>query len=79
MEVNTQRVDHLGIVAGMIKDLGLIELINQRIPTDNREEISTGEAVAGMILNGLGFSLEVPMVEKPVQFRLRQNLSINKL
>jgi transposase len=52
----TQRIDHLGIVAGVIQDLGLIELIDERIAKDTREEISTGEAIAGMIINGLGFS-----------------------
>jgi transposase len=49
-------LDHLGIIAGVIKDLGIIEMIDRRIVPDDQEEISTGEAVAGMILNGLGFS-----------------------
>lgn len=51
-----ERLDHLGIIAGVIHDLGIIEMIDSRIDTDEREEISTGEAVAGMILNSLGFS-----------------------
>ena len=51
-----ERLDHLGIVAGVIKDLGIIEMIDSRIEPDEREEISTGEAIAGMILNSLGFS-----------------------
>lgn len=51
-----ERLDHLGVVSGVIKDLKLIELIDERIPSDVREEISCGEAVAGMIINGLGFS-----------------------
>ena len=51
-----ERLDHLGVIAGVIKDLNLVEFIDERIPRDNREEISCGEAVAGMILNGLGFS-----------------------
>jgi transposase len=46
----------LGIIAGVIKGLKLIELIDSRIPSDTREEISCGEAIAGMIINGLGFS-----------------------
>ena len=56
VSATTQRIDHLGIVAGVIQDLRLIELIDERIATDAREEISTGEAIAGMIINGLGFS-----------------------
>jgi len=51
-----ERLDHLGVVAGVIKDLGIIEMIDTRIPPDEREKITTGEAIAGMILNGLGFS-----------------------
>ncbi len=54
--VKVERLDHLGIIAGVIKDLGIIEMIDTRIVPDKREEISTGEAVAGMIINGLGFS-----------------------
>ena len=54
--VKVQRTDHLGIVAGVIQDLGIIEMIDSRITPDEREEITTGEAIAGMIINGLGFS-----------------------
>ncbi len=53
-----ERLDHLGIVVGVIHDSGIIEMIDSRIEPDEREEISTGEAeaIAGMILNSLGFS-----------------------
>ena len=54
--VKVERLDHLGVVSGVIKELGLVELIDERIVPDDQEEISTGEAIAGMILNGLGFS-----------------------
>jgi len=54
--VKVERIDHLGIVAGVIQDLGIIEMIDSRIIPDEREEITTGEAIAGMIINGLGFS-----------------------
>jgi transposase len=54
--IENQRLDHLGIIAGIIKDLGLIEFIDSRIPSNDAENISAGEAIAGMILNGLGFS-----------------------
>ncbi len=49
MKAEVQRVDHLGIVAGVIHDLKIIEMIDERIPLKQREEISTGEAVAGRI------------------------------
>lgn len=44
MQASTERLDHLGLVAGVIKDLGLVELIDERIGTDPREAISTGES-----------------------------------
>src|SRR5256885_15189188 len=40
----------------MIKDFGLISMIDARLVPDDQEEITPGEAVAGMILNGLGFA-----------------------
>ena len=54
--IAVERLDHQGVVAGVIKDLGLIQAIDQRIDRHEDEKISCGEAVAGMIINGLGFS-----------------------
>jgi transposase len=54
--VRVERLDHLGVVASVIKDLGLIEMIDARLLLHEQEEITAGEAVAGMILNGLGFA-----------------------
>jgi len=65
--VKVERIDHLGIVAGVIQDLNIIDMIDSRITPDEREEITTGEAVAGMIINGLGFS-DRPMSLTPQFF-----------
>src|SRR3989441_2444251 len=54
--ISVERLDHLGVVASVIKDLRLIEMIDARLLVHDQEEITAGEAVAGMILNGLGFS-----------------------
>ena len=54
--VLVERLDHLGLIASVIKDLGLIAMIDARLGADEQEEITPGEAVAGMILNGLGFA-----------------------
>jgi transposase len=54
--VRVERLDHLGLIASVIKDIGLISMIDARIVPDKQEEITPGEAVAGMILNGLGFA-----------------------
>src|SRR6266446_3248153 len=54
--VSVERLDHLGVVASVIKNLGIIEMIDARLRLHDQEEITAGEAVAGMILNGLGFA-----------------------
>lgn len=54
--VSVERLDHLGVVASVIKNLGIVEMIDARLGLHDQEEISAGEAVSGMILNGLGFS-----------------------
>src|SRR5437899_5325768 len=54
--VHVERLDHLGLLASTIKDLGLMSMIDARLVPDEQEEITPGEAVAGMILNGLGFA-----------------------
>jgi transposase len=44
------------VIASVIKDFGLIHMINARLVPDAQEVITPGEAIAGMILNGLGFA-----------------------
>ena len=55
-QIRVERLDHLGLIASVIKDLGLIDMIDERLVPDEQEVITPGEAVAGMILNGLGFA-----------------------
>src|SRR5215510_2742800 len=55
-QMRVERLDHLGLIASVIKDLGLIDMIDRRLVPDEQERITPGEAVAGMILNGLGFA-----------------------
>jgi Domain of unknown function (DUF4277) len=38
--VSVERLDHLGIVASVIKDLGLIEMIDARLLLHEQEEVS---------------------------------------
>jgi transposase len=54
--IRVERLDHLGVIASVIKELGLIDMINARLVPDAQEVLTPGEAVAGMILNGLGFA-----------------------
>ncbi len=54
--LRVERLDHFGLIACVIKDLGLIEMIDSRLVPDEQEAITPGEAVAGMMLNSLGFT-----------------------
>jgi len=54
--VDSKRLDHHGIVAGVISDLGLADLINERLPSNGDMKVSNGEATIAMIINGLGFT-----------------------
>jgi transposase len=51
----TKRLDHLGIVAGICREIGLAEVIDQRVGPSERQ-VSVGQATQAMVLNGLGFS-----------------------
>ena len=72
-----KRMDHLGIIAGVIKEIGLIELIDSCIQRDTQEQevLTPGETVSGMILNGLGFS-DKPLSLTPLFF---ENIPIDLL
>jgi transposase len=56
MTLKIKRLDHHGIVAGVIDDLNIVPLLDKHLPQDNKQEITPGEAIKGMIMNGLGFS-----------------------
>jgi hypothetical protein len=50
-----ERLDHLGIVAGVCQEIGLASWLDAQDP-GNRQQVSVGTATVAMILNGLGFS-----------------------
>jgi transposase len=54
-EIEIKNLDHLGIVAGIIDEIGIVEKVNELLGTDGREKINCGEVVKAIILNGLGF------------------------
>jgi transposase len=52
----SQILNHLGLVAAMVDELGIVEWIDKVLPKDPEKQIvSYGQAVKAMILNGLGF------------------------
>ena len=42
-------------MAGLIDEIGIVEILNKRLGIDPREKVSTGVIVKAMLLNGLGF------------------------
>jgi transposase len=53
--IESYDVDHLGIVAGVMDEIGLVEQIDHLLGTHEQEHLSSGQLVKAMILNGLGF------------------------
>lgn len=58
--IEVQDIDHLGIVAGIVDEIGLVDEIDRELGTHPQEHVSPGQAVKAMILNGLGF-LSAPL------------------
>jgi transposase len=57
--VSTKSLNHLGLVAGTLKELGIPEKIDQLLGPENvqaTKNVKVSECVSAMILNGLGFA-----------------------
>ena len=55
IEIDVQDIDHLGVIAGIVDEIGIVEIINRLLGTHPLEKISGGHVVKAMILNCLGF------------------------
>lgn len=44
-EIQVKNLDHLGIVAGLIDEIGIVKIINNKLGIDVREKISAGTVV----------------------------------
>jgi Domain of unknown function (DUF4277) len=53
--IEIQDIDELGIVAGIVDEIGIVERINALVGTHSLEKMSAGQVVKAMILNCLGF------------------------
>jgi transposase len=54
-ELEVETLDHLGLIAGVIDELGLVELTDSQMPEHTLSCVSSGQVVKAMILNCLGF------------------------
>jgi transposase len=59
-ELKIENLDHLGLIAGVIDELGLVELLDELFPKHPQNQISCGQVVKAMVLNCLGF-LSAPL------------------
>ncbi len=84
VEYQTERLDHLGIVAGVCREAGIAEWLDERAG-DQRRSVSMGTATVAMILNGLGFNNRqlylVPQYfeNKPVEHLLGEGITADML
>ena len=80
----TERLDHLGIVAGVCQEAGIAEWLDKQVG-ESRRSVSIGKATVAMILNGLGFSNRqlylVPQYfeNKPVEHLLGEGITADML
>lgn len=83
-EYQSERLDHLGIVAEVCREIGLVEWLDQQAG-ERRNLVSIGTATMAMVLNGLGFSNRqlylVPQffANKPVEHLLGEGISADML
>lgn len=83
-EYQTERLDHLGIVAGVCREIGIAQWLDERAG-EQRRSVSMGTATVAMILNGLGFSNRqlylVPQYfeNKPVEHLLGEGITADML
>ncbi len=81
----SKNMSHLGLVSGIIDELGIVEIIDNALPNTNGRIVSSGIAVKAMILNGLGFMTKALYLapqffaDKPVHRLLGQNITPENL
>lgn len=50
-----KNLNHLGIIAGIIDEIEIVEIINEQLGKDKKEIVNSGIIIKAIILNGLGF------------------------
>jgi transposase len=55
LEIEVKNLDHLGLIAGIIDEMGVVEQVNKIVGEQPGEIVSPGHVVKAIILNGLGF------------------------
>lgn len=80
IEYDIKRLDHLGIVAGICREIDLVDMIDGMLATPSGRKVSCGTATMAMVLNGLGFTgralylMPEYLENKPVDLLIREDL-----
>ena len=53
-QIKVENLDHLGLIAGLVDEIGIVEKINELVGEQPGEIVSPGLVVKAMIINGLG-------------------------
>jgi hypothetical protein len=53
-EIKVKDLDHCGIIAGIIDEIGLVTQIDQIVSKHGNQKVTRGQAVKAMIINNLG-------------------------
>ena len=53
-EIAVSNLDHLGLIAGLVDEIGIVQKINDLIGEQPGEIVSLGLAIKALIINGLG-------------------------
>ena len=62
---SSKDLGHHGIVSVVCDKLDIVKLIDELIPPDPKMQITTGECVKLMIINGLGFTSRPLYLKSP--------------
>lgn len=82
--MRVERLDHLGMVAGICREIGLAEYLDA-LAGPRQQQVSVGTATVAMILNGLGFSnrrlylVSQFFASKPVEYLLGPGVTAEQL
>jgi transposase len=52
----SKKLEHLGIIAALIEIMGIVALVNERLPKLRHHKLTHGDIFKAIIINGLGFT-----------------------
>jgi transposase len=84
-QLTVKNLDHLGMIAAIVDELGVVDYVNEQLGEDQKSIISAGLVVKAMILNGLGLITSLLYLfsqffeDKPIEHLLREGIKASDL